>query len=306
MSTTTFTHRTAGAVAQLPVRPTNDTSKEPATGAGRAQLNAEHGSASVVRPVRSWPVLLLALPAFVAVWSGWVGLGDADRVRDRAPAAGHRGRVHDQHRDHPADRRGDLRRVRAPGVAVRAGRPRGRPPVREVVRDRLADPRRARAGRLPPARGRRRDHERRGRSPPLSPACRSRCWAWAPHWHTCSTTPTPPRPPPGRPTTPPAARSTRPSTARYGSRRNRTVRKPAARKPARRKTTPRKSAPRKLLADYVADARDAWSPGTEVTPAWVRSVTDCARGTSKAVADTLRSELPAPSVARSQNTREAS
>jgi hypothetical protein len=25
--------------------------------------------------VRSWPVLLLALPAFVAVWSGWVGLG---------------------------------------------------------------------------------------------------------------------------------------------------------------------------------------------------------------------------------------
>ncbi|HET6293531.1 MAG TPA: ABC transporter permease [Kribbella sp.] len=26
-------------------------------------------------PVRSWPVLLLALPAFVAVWSGWVGLG---------------------------------------------------------------------------------------------------------------------------------------------------------------------------------------------------------------------------------------
>ncbi|RZT15208.1 hypothetical protein EV649_5994 [Kribbella sp. VKM Ac-2569] len=29
-----------------------------------------------MRPVRSWPVLLLALPAFVAVWSGWVGLGE--------------------------------------------------------------------------------------------------------------------------------------------------------------------------------------------------------------------------------------
>lgn len=27
------------------------------------------------QPVRTWPVLLLALPAFVAVWSGWVGLG---------------------------------------------------------------------------------------------------------------------------------------------------------------------------------------------------------------------------------------
>jgi hypothetical protein len=27
------------------------------------------------RRPRSWPVLLLALPAFVAIWSGWVGLG---------------------------------------------------------------------------------------------------------------------------------------------------------------------------------------------------------------------------------------
>ncbi|MFC9434012.1 helix-turn-helix domain-containing protein [Nocardia sp. NPDC057030] len=28
------------------------------------------------RPTRAWPVLLLALPAFVAIWSGWVGLGE--------------------------------------------------------------------------------------------------------------------------------------------------------------------------------------------------------------------------------------
>ncbi|MDG4792435.1 ABC transporter permease [Micromonospora sp. WMMD1082] len=28
-----------------------------------------------IRPVAVWPVVLLALPAFVAVWSGWVGLG---------------------------------------------------------------------------------------------------------------------------------------------------------------------------------------------------------------------------------------
>jgi hypothetical protein len=27
------------------------------------------------RPVRRWPVVLLALPAFVAIWGGWVGLG---------------------------------------------------------------------------------------------------------------------------------------------------------------------------------------------------------------------------------------
>ncbi len=29
-----------------------------------------------VRRPRTWPVLLLALPAFVAIWSGWVGLGE--------------------------------------------------------------------------------------------------------------------------------------------------------------------------------------------------------------------------------------
>ncbi|MGW1341784.1 ABC transporter permease [Kribbella sp. NPDC002412] len=28
------------------------------------------------KPIASWPVWLLALPAFVAVWSGWVGLGE--------------------------------------------------------------------------------------------------------------------------------------------------------------------------------------------------------------------------------------
>jgi hypothetical protein len=28
------------------------------------------------KPVRTWPVLLLTLPAFVAIWSGWVGLGE--------------------------------------------------------------------------------------------------------------------------------------------------------------------------------------------------------------------------------------
>jgi hypothetical protein len=31
---------------------------------------------SAERTVRSWPVLLLAAPAFVAIWSGWVGLGE--------------------------------------------------------------------------------------------------------------------------------------------------------------------------------------------------------------------------------------
>ncbi len=34
-----------------------------------------HGNAPKPR-VRTWPILLLALPAFVAIWSGWVGLGE--------------------------------------------------------------------------------------------------------------------------------------------------------------------------------------------------------------------------------------
>ena len=33
-------------------------------------------AAPVTGPVRAWPVLLLAAPAFVAIWSGWVGLGE--------------------------------------------------------------------------------------------------------------------------------------------------------------------------------------------------------------------------------------
>ena len=70
-----------------------------------------------------------------------------------------------------------------------------------------------------------------------------------------------------------------------------TVREPVRRAPAvRRKPAAAKPA-RKLLADYVADARAAYTPGVVITPAWVRSVTTCARGTSKAVADALTAEL---------------
>ncbi|MEU7632028.1 helix-turn-helix domain-containing protein [Nocardia sp. NPDC049220] len=37
--------------------------------------DAQPGARAVGSPLRAWPVLLLALPAFVAIWSGWVGLG---------------------------------------------------------------------------------------------------------------------------------------------------------------------------------------------------------------------------------------
>jgi hypothetical protein len=46
-------------------------SEAPAAGWDRSSpLGAGH-----IRAVRSWPLLVLALPAVVAVWSGWVGIG---------------------------------------------------------------------------------------------------------------------------------------------------------------------------------------------------------------------------------------
>ena len=60
-------------------------------------------------------------------------------------------------------------------------------------------------------------------------------------------------------------------------------------KPAKRSRTPVR---RKLLADYLGEARAAWSPGMVVTPAWVRQVTDCSRRLSPKVAAALNAELP--------------
>lgn len=54
---------------------------------------------------------------------------------------------------------------------------------------------------------------------------------------------------------------------------------------------PQRRAGRKLFADYLSDAREAWSPGVEVTPAWVRQATGCSRGLSPRVAAALRAEV---------------
>ncbi|WP_280496242.1 sigma-70 region 4 domain-containing protein [Nocardia asiatica] len=40
-----------------------------------APTTAQPGAHATGDRLRAWPVLLLALPAFVAIWSGWVGLG---------------------------------------------------------------------------------------------------------------------------------------------------------------------------------------------------------------------------------------
>jgi hypothetical protein len=49
--------------------------------------------------------------------------------------------------------------------------------------------------------------------------------------------------------------------------------------------------PRGSFAGYRDRARRAWSPGVEITPAWVRQVTGCSRGLSSRLAAALRSEL---------------
>lgn len=49
--------------------------------------------------------------------------------------------------------------------------------------------------------------------------------------------------------------------------------------------------PRGTFAGYRDVARRAWSPGVEITPAWVRRVTGCSRGLSSRLASALRAEL---------------
>jgi hypothetical protein len=52
-----------------------------------------------------------------------------------------------------------------------------------------------------------------------------------------------------------------------------------------------RSVRRKLFADYLSEARGAWSPGVEITPAWVREVTGCSRGLSSRLAADLTAEV---------------
>lgn len=56
-----------GPVAEAPEAPTL------ATGDGHPSTDVARTAG---RKPRSWPVWVLALPAFVAIWSGWVGLGE--------------------------------------------------------------------------------------------------------------------------------------------------------------------------------------------------------------------------------------
>ncbi|MFY1657071.1 ABC transporter permease [Micromonospora sp. WMMD1274] len=68
----------AAPVAMDPAPAPEITSSEPdteATPVGRPDTPTPPTPAAPVRSAVVWPVVLLALPAFVAIWSGWVGLG---------------------------------------------------------------------------------------------------------------------------------------------------------------------------------------------------------------------------------------
>jgi hypothetical protein len=65
----------------------------------------------------------------------------------------------------------------------------------------------------------------------------------------------------------------------------------------RRRTAVREHRPaggpsrRTSFAEYLSMAHRAWTPGVEVTPAWVRQVTGCSRGLSSRLAAVLRTEI---------------
>jgi hypothetical protein len=67
---------------------------------------------------------------------------------------------------------------------------------------------------------------------------------------------------------------------------------PARRTPARAaKSRGRgKTAPRRLLGDYLTEARAQLTPGVDPSPAWCRRATDCSAGTSVKLAAALRAE----------------
>ena len=66
-----------------------------------------------------------------------------------------------------------------------------------------------------------------------------------------------------------------------------TVHEPRPRTSARS----RRTGSRTTFGEYLAAARTAWTPGTTVTPSWVREVTGCSRGLSSRLAATLTREL---------------
>jgi hypothetical protein len=64
--------------------------------------------------------------------------------------------------------------------------------------------------------------------------------------------------------------------------------------PAKR---PRRTGRRKLFDEYLNEARQAWTPGVVISPAWIRQVTSCSRGLSPRLAAALAAEVHMPATA---------
>lgn len=71
--------------AEVPEAPAEAGDRQPEAVTRKPEVGAEvergsrksaEGETEARRKVATWPIMLLALPAFVAVWSGWVGLGE--------------------------------------------------------------------------------------------------------------------------------------------------------------------------------------------------------------------------------------
>ena len=58
-----------------------------------------------------------------------------------------------------------------------------------------------------------------------------------------------------------------------------------------REEKPRRPARRKLFADFLGDAREAWSPGMEISARWVREVSGCSHGLAPRVVRALADEV---------------
>jgi hypothetical protein len=74
--TTTTTRPPTETDDQTRSEPADRSGDEPMITGQPAVATASAGLPGQPGGVRSWPLLLLAAPAFVAIWSGWVGLGE--------------------------------------------------------------------------------------------------------------------------------------------------------------------------------------------------------------------------------------
>jgi hypothetical protein len=171
------------------MRPTSNCSVPPQTmpatreAPGPAPSPAPAGRLSSPRHGRalpSWPLLVLALPATVAVWSGWVGIGRPTGFGEVHPLPGNLGLAEPRHRGHLARRCGGLRRLRLARLAVRRRRVGADPLLRPLVGHRITRPGHGRASRLPPAHPGRRQpravgHHHRGGLPARAGPRHGRC-----------------------------------------------------------------------------------------------------------------------------------